>query len=276
MEKNYYNNRPLLGGLVATAAIASVLSPASYNSSPANVESQYKSENYQITQALGQLATSWKIDYSCQKDEIFLNATSPVASHYEVQAYSPGNNTNAVVSEFDITNETALDMSIPWSEAEALGVVDGPDNSVAVIDTINGDTVMAGTIIDTVGCPRDISPTPNPSESTTPKPTITPEPIPTYTRPPLATQKVKMPKSKLKDDKKYRLKSKTNYGTTVVWSAYGRNKKNKKVCKLTPTVKNKRYLKTINPGKCNIKAFADLTPEANIMVQQSASRVVKR
>jgi hypothetical protein len=283
MEKNYYNNRPLLGGLVATAAIASVLSPASYNSSPANAET-IQTVKEATTQALG----TWAVSYSCQTDIFSVSAQSPAASHYEVYISSLNNNQSAKVREFDITTEPNIDMQIPMSEAEAMGVSEDSLTSIEVVDTLDAGNVVTGTVVDTVGCPREPEPTLTPS----PEPTITETPIvveptstPTASESPLTQQRIKMPKKKYKVGKTIKMPMRTQTGTPALWGVKkSRNKKNKKVCKPKTNfigLENNEPVErtkiiTLHPGKCNYSVFAVGRGNQELLFVKGSFRVLKK
>jgi hypothetical protein len=285
MKETYYNNRPLLGGLVATAAIASVLSPASYNSSPANAEN-IQTVKEATTQALG----TWAVSYSCQTDIFSVSAQSPAASHYEVYISSLNNNQSAKVREFDITTEPNIDMQIPMSEAEAMGVSEDSLTSIEVVDTLDAGNVVTGTVVDTVGCPREPEPTPTITITPTPEPTqsISPNPSPTTTIPvgeQKITQNVKMLKKKYRVGKKIKTPMKSKTGYPLAWDALpSRNKKNKKVCQdKTKIIRYDNYrpiyrtkIKTLNPGKCRYTVYSAGWLNEEILFKKSKFKVVKK
>ena len=284
MEKNYYNKRPLLGGLVATAAIASVLSPASYNSSPANAENIQTAEET-TTQALG----TWAVSYSCQTDVFSVTAQTPSASHYDIKMYDNTNSSSAVVRQLDIVDQPSVDLQIPMTEAEGLGIQRDSNTEIAVIDTPNGQNVVAGTIVNTVGCPKEPEPTPTITPIITPEPslapTITTEPAPTYTPAPKVYQQVKMPKSNYRVGRKIKLPIRTKSGAPTTWTTFpSKNKNNKKVCKVTD-----RYLGlemgkslvrskiiTLRPGRCRYQVFSDGLPGEEFLGKNGSFKVVRK
>ncbi len=262
MKESYYNNRPLLDGLVATAAIASVLSPASYNSSPANAEN-IQTVKEATTQALG----TWAVSYSCQTDIFSVSAQSPAVSHYEVYISSLNNNQSAKVREFDITTEPNIDMQIPMSEAEAMGVSEDSLTSIEVVDTLDAGNVVTGTVVDTVGCPKEPEPTPSITITPTPEPTptitTTPEPTPSPTNSriaevdkpkPVKKLLLKLP-NKMKRGQVKDLPDSTKNGFLIGYRVVGKNKKNKRVAKILYTGKKKddQKIKSLDKGKARLQ-----------------------
>jgi hypothetical protein len=165
MEKKHQNNRPMLGGFAAAALAASVLTPHNFYAEPAQAET-----NYSVDDVTAQTLGTWAVSYSCQTDIFSLSAQNPANSHYKVDISSLNNNQTAKVREFDITNEPNIDMQIPMSEAEAMGVSEDALTSIEVIDILDGYNIVTGTVVDTVGCPKEPEPTPTPT-LTNPEPT---------------------------------------------------------------------------------------------------------
>ena len=285
MEKKHQNNRPMLGSFAAAALAASVLTPHNYYSEPAQAET-----NYSVDDVTAQTLGTWAVSYSCQTDIFSVSAQSPAASHYEINISSLNNNQTAKVREFDITNEPNIDMQIPMSEAEAMGVSEDALTSIEVIDTLDGYNIVTGTVVDTVGCPKEPEPTPTPT-LTNPEPTPTisitpiPEPTPTNTETPRRVQQVKLPNKKYKVGKTIKMPMRTKAGAPVSWSTYKKKNKNgKRVClsrnKIirvvdgSPVLKTK--IKTLHPGQCRYQVYSPGFPGDEVLAKKGSFKVVKK
>lgn len=283
MEKNLYNNRPLLGGIAAATLAASVFAPQGINFEPAHAETNLSVEN-----TTPQILGSWAVSYSCQTDIFSINVQTPPPSTYDVKMYSNQNNTFVKIRDFIVVDEPSLEIQIPMSEAESLGVERSTNTEIDIYDAVNGPTLVGGTVVDTVGCPREPEPTLTPS----PEPTITetpivvePTPTPTASESPLTQQRIKMPKKKYKVGKTIKMSMRTQTGTPALWGVKkSRNKKNKKVCKPKTNfigLENNEPVQrtkiiTLHPGKCNYSVFAVGRGNQELLFEKGSFRVTKK
>lgn len=244
-----------------------------------------------VTQADG----VWSAAYSCQTDLFTVSAQNPRSSHYEVEMDSliDGQWSPLVkVRELTVTGPMLVNWTIPMAEAEStFGVPRSIHTEIAVVDTLNGSEVVTGTVVNTVGCPREPDPTVTPGTPVVGEPPSDAPPavqpktsptVPIKTRP---TQKVRLPKKSYKVGKKIRLPRRTQAGAPVIWSTFPSwNPKHQHVCVARSRfIREERgrplersTIRTLHPGRCRYQVYSDGYPGDEVLAMNGTFRVKKR
>lgn len=240
-----------------------------------------------------QRSSAWTVTYSCQTDLFAVSAQNPPSSHYriDISALLDGQwSPPATVKEVTVSGPMTLSFTISMGTVEnTYGVGRSQTTSIDVVDTINASEVVAGTVVNTVGCPRDPDPTPSFSTPAVEPPTTGPpivrpsDPEPVIDR--RKAQKVKMPKKKYKVGKNIRLPKRTQAGAPVSWSTFPSwTPRHKHVCvarsrfireeKGRPL--SKTTIRTLHPGRCRYQVSSFGFPGDEVLAMNGSFRVTKR
>lgn len=277
VKNNHLKNR-LIGAGLATVAI---LSP-NLNQEISHAD-KLASQDISAQQAIG----SWAVSYSCQTDIFSVTAQNPSPSEYEINMFSHSNQASAVLRDITVTDQASIDLDISMLEAETYGIIRDENTEIGVIDKLDNGNIMTGTIVNTLGCPKDPEPiiTPEPTPTESPSVVITPTPTPSSTFQPRIQQYVKMPKNKYKVGKKIKMAMRTKTGAPTTWATLpSRNKRNKKTCKASskfikleknrPLLKTK--IKTLHPGVCKFAVSSYGVPGEDFLLKRGSFRVTKK